>query len=69
MVKCRKAGVPTPCIYYVETERYRICTEKILGVSYKDFLRSIDFGIAVFYRNYFEELFLSSLSELVMLFF
>jgi TP53 regulating kinase-like protein len=40
MVKCRKQGVPTACIYFVDVERYRVCMERISGVNFKDYLRS-----------------------------
>lgn len=42
MVKCKKSGCPTACIYFVDVERYRICQERIAGVNFKDYLRAAD---------------------------
>lgn len=39
IVKCRKAGVVTPCIYLIDEERGRLYTEKICGGSVKEYLR------------------------------
>ena len=38
LMKCRKAGVITPCIYLVDEENARLYTEKIGGGSVKQFL-------------------------------
>uniref|UniRef100_K3WUU0 non-specific serine/threonine protein kinase n=1 Tax=Globisporangium ultimum (strain ATCC 200006 / CBS 805.95 / DAOM BR144) TaxID=431595 RepID=K3WUU0_GLOUD len=39
IIKCRKAGVVTPCIYLIDEERGRLYTEKINGGSVKEYLR------------------------------
>lgn len=39
IVKCRKAGVVTPCIYLIDEERGRLYMEKICGGSIKEYLR------------------------------
>ncbi|KAJ0410328.1 hypothetical protein P43SY_002660 [Pythium insidiosum] len=39
IMKCRKAGVITPCIYLIDEDHGRLYTEKIQGGSVKEFLR------------------------------
>ncbi|TMW62933.1 hypothetical protein Poli38472_005551 [Pythium oligandrum] len=40
IMKCRKAGVLTPCIYLIDEDNGRIYTEKIQGGSVKEYLRA-----------------------------
>ncbi|CAK4070520.1 unnamed protein product [Aphanomyces euteiches] len=37
-MKCRKAGVDTPCIFVIDEKHGRLCMERILGKSVKQFL-------------------------------
>lgn len=38
MVKARKAGVPTPCVYFIDSSNTKIYMERIDGVTAKQFL-------------------------------
>ncbi|DAZ94666.1 TPA: hypothetical protein N0F65_000946 [Lagenidium giganteum] len=40
IIKCRKSGVLTPCIYLIDEDQGRLYTEKICGGSVKEFLRA-----------------------------
>lgn len=37
MVKVRKAGVETPCLYLIDSSNSKICMEKIDGITAKQF--------------------------------
>lgn len=39
LVKCRRSGVLTPCVYLIDEENARLYTEKMLGGTVKEFLR------------------------------
>ncbi|KAG7394252.1 TP53 regulating kinase [Phytophthora boehmeriae] len=39
ILKCRRAGVLTPCIFLVDEDKSRLYLEKVLGGSLKDYLR------------------------------
>ena len=39
MVKCRRAGVRTPCIFMVDQRNYRLCMERIAGSTLKALLK------------------------------
>ena len=39
MVKCRRAGVRTPCIFMVDQRNYRLCMERVAGATLKLLLK------------------------------
>lgn len=40
MVRCRRAGIRTPCIFQMDPDNGRMCMERILGQTFKEFLWS-----------------------------
>ncbi len=40
MVRCRRAGILTPCIFIVDPERNQLHIERIIGQTVKDIFRS-----------------------------